>query len=122
MASRLAAVPSCSDWFAGAVVSYSTAVKYQMLGVPEGPVISEQAVRAMAEGVAKMMGSGVTIAISGAAGPREQEGNPPGTVWLNVLVDGEHHCELHHIDGDPEDVLVAVEVRSLQLVADLLDQ
>ncbi len=49
-ASRLVNVPGASRWFRGSVVSYASEVKFDVLGVPEGPVVSEAAARAMAEG------------------------------------------------------------------------
>src|ERR1700722_10485594 len=46
-ASRLVNVSGASRWFRGSVVSYASEVKYRLLGVPEGPVVSEDAARAM---------------------------------------------------------------------------
>ncbi|HEY7948234.1 MAG TPA: CinA family nicotinamide mononucleotide deamidase-related protein, partial [Acidimicrobiales bacterium] len=45
VSSRLVAVPGASDWFRGSVVSYASDVKYDVLGVPAGPVVSEEAAR-----------------------------------------------------------------------------
>ena len=42
-ASRLVNVPGASAWFRGSVVSYASEVKFDVLGVPEGPVVSEAA-------------------------------------------------------------------------------
>src|SRR5680860_802093 len=43
VAQCFAAAPDSSDWFLGAVVAYQKRVKFQVLSVPEGPVITEQA-------------------------------------------------------------------------------
>ena len=51
IASRLVNVVGASSWFRGGVVSYASDVKYDVSGVPEGPVVSGQAAEAMAEGV-----------------------------------------------------------------------
>ncbi len=48
---RLTAIPGASDVFRGAIVSYATEVKQTLLGVGEGPVVSEAAARQMAHGV-----------------------------------------------------------------------
>ena len=40
VASRLVGVPGASDWFRGSVVSYASEVKFDVLGVPEGPVVT----------------------------------------------------------------------------------
>ena len=81
---RLTAVPGASDVFRGAVVSYASAVKFDLLGVPEGPVVSAAAAKAMALGVRDRLGADVGIATTGVAGPAEQEGQPPGTVFLGL--------------------------------------
>lgn len=116
IANQLAAAPNSSQWFAGAVVCYWTEVKHRVLGVPEGPVISEDAVIAMARGVATLLGTDAAIAASGAGGPEPQEGQEPGTTWLAVVIRGEVHTELHHFDGEPIDVLAQTERASLLLL------
>lgn len=84
--SRICDVPGASDVFVGGVVSYASAVKFDLLDVPEGPVVSEEAARAMAAGVRRALGTDVGIAATGVAGPGEQEGRPAGTVCLAVVV------------------------------------
>ncbi len=77
-ASRLVNVPGASRWFRGSVVSYASEVKYDVLGVPEGPVVSEEAARAMAEGAQRVLGADVGLSITGVAGPAEQDGQTAG--------------------------------------------
>ena len=86
---RLTAVPGASAVFRGAVVSYASDVKFDLLGLPVGPVVSCGAAKAMALGVRKRLGADVGIATTGVAGPAEQEGHPPGTVFLG-LAHGDH--------------------------------
>ena len=86
---RLTAVPGASDVFRGAMVSYASEVKFDLLGVPRGPVISNEAARAMALGVRERLGADVGVATTGVAGPAEQEGHPPGTVFLGLAY-GDH--------------------------------
>ena len=86
---RLTAVPGASDIFRGAVVSYASEVKFELLGVPKGPVVSTDAAKSMALGVRQRLGADVGIATTGVAGPAEQEGHPPGAVFLG-LAHGEH--------------------------------
>jgi nicotinamide-nucleotide amidase len=99
---RLTAVPGASDWFKGAIVSYDSQVKYGVLGVPEGPVVTGEAATAMAEGVAKLMGADVGLAVTGVAGPAEQEGRPVGTVYLGVAMTGTADAVEIHLPGDRE--------------------
>jgi nicotinamide-nucleotide amidase len=51
MSSRITNVPGASKVYRGAVVSYATEVKFDVLDVPEGPVVSAEAAEAMALGV-----------------------------------------------------------------------
>jgi len=99
--SRLARAEGSSDWFRGGVVAYSREVKYGLLGVPVGPVVSEVAARAMAAGGARVLGADVTVAVTGAGGPDPQDGNPPGTVWLAVCAAGCVSAALHRFEGPP---------------------
>ena len=72
-ASRLVNVPGASRWFRGSVVSYASEVKFDVLGVPEGPVVSEAAARAMADGARSVLGADV-----GPVHDRGGRARPPG--------------------------------------------
>jgi nicotinamide-nucleotide amidase len=87
-ASRLVNVPGASTWFRGSVVSYASEVKFDVLGVPEGPVVSEDAARAMAEGARRVLGADVGLSVTGVAGPTEQDGHPVGTVFVGLARPG----------------------------------
>jgi nicotinamide-nucleotide amidase len=100
VASRLVEVPGASEWFKGGVVSYASEVKFDLLGVPEGPVVSESAAAAMAEGVAKLLGTDVGLSVTGVAGPAEQEGKPVGTVFLGVTLHGSTEVVHIRLPGD----------------------
>lgn len=79
VASRLVMVPGASAWFRGGIVSYASEVKFSVLGVPEGPVVTPGCAAAMAEGVRRLMGADVGLGITGVAGPEEREGQAVGT-------------------------------------------
>jgi nicotinamide-nucleotide amidase len=104
VASRVVSVPGSSEWFKGGVVAYDSQVKFDVLGVPEGPVVSETAATAMADGVRRLLGADVGLATTGVAGPAEQEGHPPGTVWLGVAVGDHVEATLVRLPGDRERV------------------
>jgi nicotinamide-nucleotide amidase len=87
-ASRLVNVPGASRWFRGSVVSYASEVKFDVLGVPEGPVVSEAAARAMAEGARSVLGADVGLSVTGVAGPDSQDDQPPGTVFVGLSRSG----------------------------------
>ena len=100
IASRLVNVVGASTWFRGGVVSYASDVKFDVLGVPHGPVVSVIAAEAMATGVRTLLGSDVGLSVTGVAGPEEQDGQPAGTVFVGVAI-GERvdHVALH-LPGD----------------------
>jgi len=102
IASRLTSVPGSSDVFRGSVVSYASEVKYDVLGVPEGPVVSEEAAAAMAEGACRVLGADVAVATTGVAGPAEQEGLPAGTVFYATTVDGVTETSMIRLPFDRE--------------------
>ena len=92
-ASRLVNVPGASSWFRGSVVSYASEVKFDVLGVPEGPVVSQVAARAMAEGAQRILGADIGLSVTGVAGPAEQDGQPVGTVFVGLARPG-HRTEV----------------------------
>ena len=89
VAGRLTNVPGSSDVLRGSVVSYASEVKFDVLGVPAGPVVSESAAIAMAEGARRVLGSDVALSLTGVAGPSEQDGQPVGTLWVGVALPGQ---------------------------------
>jgi nicotinamide-nucleotide amidase len=86
IASRLVDVAGASEWFRGGVVAYGSSVKYSLLGVEEGPVVTTDAAAAMAEGVRRVLRSDIGLGITGVAGPAVQEGRPPGTVCVGLAL------------------------------------
>ena len=104
VASRCVAVPGASTWFRGGVVSYATDVKQRVLGVAEGPVVSGAAALAMARGARSVFGADVGVAITGVAGPTEQDGQPVGTVFVGLVTPEGEHSEQLLLPGDRERV------------------
>jgi len=83
---RLTAIAGASDVLRGGVVSYASEVKYDVLGVTPGPVVSESAAAEMASGVCSALGADVGLALTGVAGPTEQDGMPVGTLCLGIVL------------------------------------
>ena len=77
--------PGASAAFKGSIVSYATEVKQRVLDVPEGPVVSEEAALAMARGARRVLASDVALALTGVAGPDEQDGRPAGTLCVALV-------------------------------------
>jgi nicotinamide-nucleotide amidase len=117
IASRLVNVPGASAWFRGGVVAYHEQVKFDVLGVPVGPVVSEAAAAAMARGVCRVTGSDVGLGITGVAGPDGQEGVDPGTIFVGLrLPDGTEATRELHLPGDRERVRQYGAISALDLL------
>jgi len=86
VAGRLTAIAGASDVLRGSIVSYASEVKFDVLGVTPGPVVSEQASIEMAIGAKRALGSDVGLALTGVAGPSEQDGKPVGTLCIGLVL------------------------------------
>jgi nicotinamide-nucleotide amidase len=122
IASRLVNVPGASAWFRGGVVAYASQVKFDVLGVPAGPVVTEPAAAAMAHGVCKVTGADVGLGITGVAGPDEQEGVPPGTIFVGLaLPDRPTETRELRLPGDRERVRQYGAISALDLLRRALE-
>ena len=102
VASRIVSVPGASRWFRGSVVSYASAVKHDLLGVADGPVVSESAAAEMATGARRVLGADVGLAVTGVAGPDPQDDQPVGTVFFASDVGGDVEVRHMMLPGDRE--------------------
>ena len=97
---RLTNVAGASAVLRGSVVSYASEVKFDLLGVPEGPVVTEEAAVAMAIGAKRVLSSDVGLALTGVAGPDAAEGLKPGHLCIGlVLEDGSTHSTTVNLPG-----------------------
>ncbi len=92
---RLTGIAGSSDVFVGSIVSYATRIKQDLLGVSDGPVVSESAAREMAHGVREALGVDVALSLTGVAGPAEQDGQPAGTLWVAMV--GPDFDDVRHV-------------------------
>ena len=83
---RLTGIAGASEVFRGSIVSYATDVKHDVLGVSEGPVVSERAAIEMADGARRVLGADVGLSLTGVAGPAEQDGQPVGTLYVGLSI------------------------------------
>jgi nicotinamide-nucleotide amidase len=88
VAGRLTATPGSSDVVRGGVVAYSSDVKFDVLDVVRGPVVNETTARTMAASVRRVVGADVGLALTGVAGPAEQDGQKVGTLCMAVALPG----------------------------------
>lgn len=116
LAAALGAAGNSGEWFRGAVVAYSRAVKHDLLGVPDGPVVSEAAAAAMAEGVRTLLEARLTVGVTGAGGPDPQDGHEPGSVWFAVSAGGVVDTDHRRFSGEPAEILDQVVVHAVGLL------
>jgi nicotinamide-nucleotide amidase len=122
VSSRLVNVPGASGWFRGGIVSYARDVKYDVLGVPEGPVVTSEAAAAMADGARRRLGADIGLGVTGVAGPDEQEGQRPGTVFMAVAMgDSEPVVARARLPGDRDRVRQFACISLLDLLRRRLD-
>jgi nicotinamide-nucleotide amidase len=107
----------------GGVVAYASEVKFDVLGVPKGPVINEDTARAMAIGVCATVGSSVGLALTGVAGPAEQDGAKVGTLCIAVaLPEGVTSSTTVMLPGDRKTMRELAVISALNYLRQLLQQ
>lgn len=126
IAHLITSIAGSSDYFQGSVVSYSNDVKKSVLGVQESTLaeygaVSEQTVRQMAEGVARLTQTDCAIATSGIAGPGGgTEAKPVGTVWIAVKVGNKVQTQCVHLPGNRERVIDRASTNALIMLIKVL--
>lgn len=118
---RLTQIAGASDVFRGAVVSYASDVKHDVLHVSPGPVVSETAAAQMAQGAKDLLGADVGLALTGVAGPDQQDGQPVGTLCVAVVLsDGQVHTKTFVLPGQREQMRQMSVISSLDMLRGLL--
>lgn len=88
IAKRITDVPGSSEAFECGIVSYSNRIKKEILGVSEKTLEKHGAVSAecageMVEGVLKLSGADIAVAVTGIAGPTSDNSDKPvGLVYI----------------------------------------
>ena len=118
VASALAAAESAAEWFRGSLVAYSSDVKHEVLGVPDGPVVSPAAAEAMATGARRLLAADVAVAVTGSGGPSAQDGQEPGTVYLAVDLGSTTRVRRLDLDGEPSVICSRSAEETLRLLLD----
>jgi nicotinamide-nucleotide amidase len=116
LAARLTEVAGASGFLRGSIVAYAAEVKFDLLDVPEGPVVSAEAVEAMAVGARKRLGADVGLAVTGVAGPAEQDGQPVGTVFIGLALDDVVESTQLRLPGDRRRIREFTVISALNLV------
>ena len=126
VAERVTNVPGASDRFIGGVVAYADVVKTAALKVPIETLeahgaVSEETVRAMAEGAQRLFSADCTIAVTGIAGPGGGTPDKPvGTVWLAARVHTVTRAVKRVFPGDRDEIRRRAAQAALDLLRRLL--
>lgn len=91
--SAFSSLEGASQVLTGGMVTYSTEVKNEKLGVSKEitdkyGVVSAQCAIEMAEKAREMFESDIGVSLTGVAGPTSLEGEIPGTVWIGIAKQG----------------------------------
>lgn len=126
VAAMLTSVPGSSASVRGGIVSYVNEVKAEVLGVSEDVLARQGAVDElvalqMARGALRELGSDVSVAVTGIAGPTGAEpGKPAGTVWIGCATAKKTHAACHHFEGGREAVRLQTVLIALRTMEEAL--
>jgi nicotinamide-nucleotide amidase len=119
---RLTSVPGSSDYFVGGFITYSNALKVELLGVPaevleQHGAVSKLTAEAMATGARRRTASTYALSVTGIAGPDGgSEAKPVGTVYIAIADDAGVYTEHRRFLGDRQ----RIRVFTVQMALDLL--
>lgn len=123
IAASLTAIVDASDVVERGFVTYSNAAKHEMIGVPMALIaahgaVSEEVVRAMAEGALAHSRADIAVAVTGVAGPGGGSAEKPvGLVCFGIARRGENaHSERRVLPGNRTEIRAAAVARAFVLL------
>ena len=122
IAQVLTSVSGASQYFKGAVVSYATEAKINVLGVSESlindySVVSKEVVSSMALNIKEMMKTDYAIATTGNAGPSKGDSDAEiGTVFIAIATPTDIFVEEFNFGQPREKVIDRAVFKSLELL------
>ncbi len=123
----LTSEPGASEYLMADVVCYSNAAKTKFCGVAEDLIrahgaVSEEVVKALAEGVRRVSGADVALAITGVAGPTGgSDQKPVGTVFFAVATAHGTTTDRQLFTGERQRIQRVAAFHGLRLVRDRLE-
>ena len=100
----IAVHPDAEAVFRGAVVVGVDHIAHDWLGAPAGSLLSEEAVKAMALGVCRVLGTEVGLAATAVTDPQEQAGYRLGTAFLGLAISGQAEFQPVRLPGRTEQI------------------
>lgn len=122
LAAALGAASRASEWFRGGIVAYQHEVKYRLLGVDEGAVVTARCAEQLVRGALDAMAGDAALAVTGVGGPGPEEGKPAGTVFIAVGSRESVSVFEHRFAGEPSSILEQVTLQALEHLGEFLDQ
>jgi nicotinamide-nucleotide amidase len=122
LGARLTTVPGSSQYFAGGFITYSNALKRELLGVPAEMLesfgaVSAETAAAMAAGARARAGSTYAVSITGVAGPDGGTAEKPvGLVYLGIAGPEGDAVTHRRFIGDRERIRVFTTQAALDLL------
>jgi nicotinamide-nucleotide amidase len=119
---RFTSVPGSSDYFVGGFITYTNAMKRDLLGVDpqileQHCAVSKDTAEAMAAGARRRTGSSYALSITGVAGPDSGGENAPvGSMWVGLADAGGVTAVHRQFPGDRQ----RIRVFTTQMALDLL--
>ena len=120
LAGCLTAIPGASDVFGRGFIAYANEAKTEILGVGEALLaehgaVSEQVVRAMAEGAKRTSRAGLALAVTGIAGPSGNTAEKSvGLVHIAASTNDTLH-ECRQFSGNRDEIRLAAVAAILEL-------
>lgn len=109
IAKRITDISGSSAVFECGIVSYSNRIKHEILGVNQETLdtfgaVSEQTAREMVQGVLKLTGADLAVAVTGIAGPAsDSTSKPVGLVYI-AFSDGKSTVVKKYLNNFKEDI------------------
>jgi len=127
LASAFIDVAGVSDVFLEGLVVYSNEAKVVRLGIDVATIqhygaVSEECAGEMAVKLQNMTGAGVTVSITGIAGPGGgTDEKPVGTVYIGICIGDDVQVHLCHFSGSREKIRVRSKDQALYLLYKMLN-
>jgi PncC family amidohydrolase len=126
LGAELTSVAGSSATFLGGITAYATEAKTSLLGVSTDLIalrgtVHQDVAAAMAHGVRARFGSTYAVGLTGVAGPDEQDGQPPGTVFVALVGAGPERMLALTLTGARRTVRREAVKAALDLIVQELD-
>ena len=126
VAAKLISYPGISAVYLEGAITYSNEAKVKRLGVSEDTLssygaVSEQTAREMANGIARVSESKVSISTTGLAGPGGGSiEKPVGLVYIGIYLEGETVVKKFNFNGDRDEIRSKTTITALEMLKDEL--